>query len=282
MNKKQFFFRVIPPSQENVLLALGRYKFLTTGQLLKLGIMSDRSNLNKQIAELRSWRNPLVHSITFGISVFWKLQSIHHLTSHGAELIEEHFGLEIPARFPKRNVIDFHQDYFHRVSTVDFQILLYERTKKQDMELLFFKTYFDKLATGKKNGFRAASAIPMPNQQYLVADALCMLQTPKRKELYAVEIYRKEDTNRIHKSLLQHLMALVQGQPSTMFDLNHGSRILCVFETESSKLNAMKRICEDKRFANAKKHFLFGVWEELKNNVFENWLLFDEEKTNLF
>lgn len=54
MNKKQFFFRVIPPSQENVLLALGRYKFLTTGQLLKLGIMSDRSNLNKQIAELRS------------------------------------------------------------------------------------------------------------------------------------------------------------------------------------------------------------------------------------
>ncbi|MET3539049.1 hypothetical protein [Chryseobacterium limigenitum] len=66
------------------------------------------------------------------------------------------------------------------------------------------------MATGKKNGFRAASAIPMSNQQYLVADALCMLQTPIRKELYAIEVYRKEDTNRIHKSLFQHLMTLAE------------------------------------------------------------------------
>lgn len=109
-----------------------------------------------------------------------------------------------------------------------------------------------------------------------------MLQTPERKELFAIEVYRKEDTNRIRKSLFQHLLALVEGQPSKMFGLNHGSRILCVFETENNKLNVMKRLCEDERFTNAKEHFLFTTSEELKHNVFENRELFDGKKTNLF
>ena len=49
------------------MLSLARYKFLTTGQMLGLGIMSDRANLNKQILELRYWKNPLVGSATFGV-----------------------------------------------------------------------------------------------------------------------------------------------------------------------------------------------------------------------
>ncbi|MET3536746.1 hypothetical protein [Chryseobacterium limigenitum] len=66
MNTKRLFFLTLSPSQGKILLALGEFKFVTTGQLLKLGIMSDRANLNKQIAELRSRRNPLVNSIAFG------------------------------------------------------------------------------------------------------------------------------------------------------------------------------------------------------------------------
>jgi hypothetical protein len=50
-----------------MLIALATYKFLTTGQLLTLGIMSERANLNKQISELRLWRNPLIGSVTFGV-----------------------------------------------------------------------------------------------------------------------------------------------------------------------------------------------------------------------
>lgn len=66
MNTKRLFFLTLSPSQGKILLALGKFKFVTTGQLLKLGIMSDRDNLNKQIVELRSRRNPLVNSIAFG------------------------------------------------------------------------------------------------------------------------------------------------------------------------------------------------------------------------
>jgi hypothetical protein len=67
MITKRLFFRTLSTSQEKMLIALATYKFLTTGQLLVLGIMSERANLNKQISELRLWRNPLIGSVTFGV-----------------------------------------------------------------------------------------------------------------------------------------------------------------------------------------------------------------------
>jgi hypothetical protein len=67
MITKRLFFRTLSPSQENILIALATYKFLTARQLLDLGIMSERANLNKQISELRLWRNPLLGSVNFGV-----------------------------------------------------------------------------------------------------------------------------------------------------------------------------------------------------------------------
>ena len=178
MNTKRLFFLTLSPSQEKMLRSLGMYKFLTTGQLLRLGVMSNRDNINKQLSELRSWRNPLITSIAFGTHPkVWKLEHLHHLTSHGAELLRERFGVEVPIRFPKRNTIIFQQDYFHRIATVNCHIFLQQRAVQQEIEILFFKTYFDKLWTGKKKGFRAESAIPIRNDECLIADALCMLKT---------------------------------------------------------------------------------------------------------
>ncbi len=73
---------------------------------------------------------------------------------------------------------------------IDIHIDLDERASQQNMEIIFFKTYFDKVSTGRKKGFRAESAIPVYGNEYLIADAVCMLQTPNRKELFAIEMYR--------------------------------------------------------------------------------------------
>ena len=161
MLTKRLFFKTLSPSQESVLLSLARYKFLTTGQMLRLGIMTDRANLNKQISELRYWKNPLVGSATFGVNPkIGKLESIHHLTSHGAALIGERLSPTIPVRFPKANTVFFGQDYFHRIHTINTHILIQERALNNDVELLFFLVYFDKLSTGKSKGFRAETYIP--------------------------------------------------------------------------------------------------------------------------
>lgn len=90
------------------------------------------------------------------------------------------------------------------------------------------------------------------------------------------------NVQRVHKSLLQHLLALKEGQPSRQFELDYGSRILCVFELESCKIQVMKRLCEDEHFAFAKEYFLFKTLDEVKENVFEGWWLFDEQRATIF
>lgn len=109
-----------------------------------------------------------------------------------------------------------------------------------------------------------------------------MLQTSVRKELYAIEMFNGMNVQRIHSSLLQHLMALKDGQPSRLFDLEHGSRVLSVFELETCKNQTIKRLFEDERFAFAKEYFLFKTLDELKKNVFDRWELFDGTETAMF
>lgn len=109
-----------------------------------------------------------------------------------------------------------------------------------------------------------------------------MLQTTKRKELYAIEVFNGNNTNRVHSSLLQHLKALSFGQPSKQFKLNYGSRVLCVFETENNMVSVMKRLQEDERFKKSKSYFLFKTLEQVKVDVFEGWWLFDGGKVRLF
>lgn len=109
-----------------------------------------------------------------------------------------------------------------------------------------------------------------------------MLQTQNRKELYAIEVFNGMNVQRVHQSLLQHLLALKDGQPSKKFELDYGSRILCVFELVSCKVQVMKRLCDDEHFAFAKAYFLFKTLDEVKENVFDGWWLFDGTATTMF
>ncbi|MCQ4142572.1 hypothetical protein [Chryseobacterium sp. EO14] len=281
--KTKLDFHRITLSQEKVLTALAQFKFLTTGQLLSLGAMSERTNLNKNISELRKFSSPLVGSISFGVHPGkGKLESVHYLTSHGAALLWEVYGEDYPIRFPKGNHGLFQQDYFHRVNTVTVHIALWQWVQRNDAEILFFCTYFDKLSTGKEKGYRAESAIRISERQYLIADALFMLQTPGSPQLYALEMYNGNDTQRVHHSLTAHLTALNNGQPSLQFGMDYASRVLCVFEFEVYKVQLMKRLSEDEGFTGAKEFFLFKSLEELKNEEFFEWQLFDGTKTGLF
>ena len=204
------------------------------------------------------------------------------MTSYGENLIKERLHFDDPVRLTKGKGVLFQQDYLHRISTVDIHIALQGQSSQNNWGLLFFLAYFDKGTSAKKRGYKAESTITISRNEHLIADALCMLETPQRKELYAIEVFNGNNTHRVHKSLLHHLKALSVGQPSKMFGLSHGSRILCIFETENAKLNVMKRLNEDGRFSEAKHHFLFKTIHNVRENVFEEWELFDGEIVQLF
>lgn len=283
MSKSLTSFNRISLCQEKVLTALATYKFLTTGQLLFLGIMSDRANMNKQLAELRNRNKSLIGSITFGVHPkMGKLESVHYLTPCGSSLLQDCFGEDYPIRLPKGNNGLFQQDYFHRINTINVHIAFNNWAIRNGLKLLFFRTYFDKLSSGKEKGYRAESAMLIGTNEYLIADALCVLQTNRREELYAIEMYNGNDTNRVYGSLFAHLQALNNGQPSEQFGLEYGSRVLCVFEKQIYMVQAMKRIFEDARFEIAKPYFLFKSLEELSVEPFFDWWFFDGTKASLF
>jgi hypothetical protein len=270
-------------SQEKILQSLAQFKYLSTGQLLKLGIMSDRANLNKQLALLKKDFKPLIGSIGFGVHpVRGKLESVHYLTKQGAQLLREQFGEHYEVRFPKGTNGLFRHDYFHRLHTIDIHICFHQWAEKNEMKLSYFRSYFDKLSTGKEHGYKAETIVLIDHKEYLIADALAVLETARRKELYAIEMYNGDDTQRVHQSLFAHLKALNNGQPSGQFGLAYGSRILCVFEWENYKQMAMKRLKEDARFSSAKAHFLFRSLEELNSATFREWQDFEGNRVQLF
>lgn len=280
--KSTLYLHRITLCQDKVLCALAEFKYLTTGQLLELGIMNNRSNMNKLLLELRTASYPLVNSISFGVDPkLGRLESVHYLTNHGFRLLKQSYGEQMLIRYPKGTNQLFHKDYFHRLATVNFHIAISSWAKEQHFELKRFVTYFDKLSSGKNKGFRAESAIEIHAEQYLIADAVFLLQTKRRTELYCVEVYMDDDTSRIHSSLFGHLQALRNGQPSRQFGLDYGSRVLCIFDKPTYMKQAMIRLQEDPRFASSKAHFLFKTMEEVKAGELNEWELFDGERVGV-
>ena len=47
-------------------------------------------------------------------------------------------------------------------------------------------------------------------------------------------------------------------------------------------VSVMKRLQEDERFKKSKPYFLFKTLEQVKIDVFKDWLLFGGEKVGLF
>ncbi|PTT76394.1 MULTISPECIES: hypothetical protein [unclassified Chryseobacterium] len=173
-------------------------------------------------------------------------------------------------------------DYFHRLAVVNFEIELRIFAEKNDLGVSFFTTYFDKVSTGKDKGYRAASAITARDNQYLIPDAIFMLNTPWREEIYTLEVFLDRNTARILKSLSLHLKALQRGMPSEQYGLDYGSRILCVFKHKAVLNNIMEKICGNPDFSQTKAHFLFKSMDELETEKFFDRQFYDGTEASLF
>ncbi|MCF2221066.1 hypothetical protein H9Q08_17405 [Chryseobacterium sp. PS-8] len=274
---------ILTPSMEKILVHLATFKYLTISQLLRLNVMKDKRNLNRTLSQLRQMAKPLIQSLNFAVHPQkGKLESIHYLTSYGAELLKRYYGERLPVRYPKSHSPFLQFDYEHRLSVVRFEIELRIFAEKNDLGVSFFTTYFDKVSTGNEKGYRAASAIMLENKEYLIADALFMLSTQRREELYSVEVFCDKGIARILKSITRHLQALNQGMPSKQFELEHGSRVLCLFKHKSTQLNVMDKLSKDPLFSETKDHFLFKSLDELETEKFFDWLLYDGTQAGLF
>ena len=249
-----------------ILEALARYKFLTTGQLLWLGIMTDRANLNREIKKLRDRKKPLLATISFGVDPrVGKLENFHTLTLHGVAYLREQLQLPLDEiKHLKGTSSVFHRDYFHRLSMINFMISLDLWSMDQMKEITFFDSYFD--TTGNANRDKnlvSKTRIDIPEHKSLYADGICMLHSPGQQALYAVEMYRGKDTARVLQQLRLYAHALASGAINEKYDHGQAVRVLLIFDQQSNMESVLEQLATDPFFEHVRPYFLLKAYQDI-------------------
>ncbi|MES2386818.1 MAG: hypothetical protein V4543_02350 [Bacteroidota bacterium] len=280
----------IKPSQQEILEALARCKFLTVGQMIDLGIKNDRANINRELKSLRDWKKPPVGNKNFGSHPSeGKLESVHFLTEYGERLLMEGLGLEQrEIRRPVGKSSLFYKDYQHRRNTIDIQVALLKEEQAGNGRMVFFDTYFDHEGNNRRDASaRSKTKIDLDDGSYLIADAVTFWQDLKGTHLFAIEMYNGKDTGRVERQLYQHLVALTEGHLAANAAREHkhdkGYRILCVFEFLPQLQAAWQRLSDNEDYADAKEYFLAKPYEQLKSQPFhKGWQDLDGQDVELW
>ena len=280
----------IKPSHQGILEALAKCKFLTTGQMMNLGIKSDRANLNRELKAMRAWPKPPVANKNFGSNPSdGKLESVHYLTEYGERLLIE--GLELEAREIKRPVGRsslFYRDYTHRRNTIDIHVALLKEEKAEQGRIVFFDTYFDQEGNNRRDAnARSKTKIDLSDGSHLIADAVTLWEGEEGTKLFAIEMYNGKDTGRVERQLYQHLVALSEAtlavNVSRDYKHDKGYRVLCVFEFLPQLQMAWQRLISNPAYGDAKPYFLAKPYEKLKSQPFhEGWLDLEGNETDLW
>lgn len=274
--------------QTNILLALGRYKFLTTSQIEALQI-TDVTYARKVLKDLEEKTRPFVGRITFGTHPKWgKLENFFYLTKYGKKQLMEGLGIaEAEAKAPKGKATLFFQDYYHRKYFISVQIAIYGWAAKAAFEINFFHTYFDQIGNNRVSGnAEILTKIPFKEgngaENYIMPDGIFLLQKNEERILYLVEMYNGKDTKRVLTQLEKHAKVLVAGSASDKYQIKKANRVICIFEEESILKAVINRVRLDERFRKLKDFFFLKALDKLTAISFEEeWYNLSGEKTIL-
>lgn len=261
---------VLTEKQEQILLLLGRFKFLTTSQMIRLGIDRHRSNLSTALAPLKSGKRPLVKTLEFGLMPQkGRVESLYFLSKQGSDLLQEQLQVN-EVKYPISRNVSFTSDYFHRVATIDSEVALF--LSKQTKEVVFSHRYFDQTGSNRTGDMSVDTKIVM-NEKEIIADWIFLVRTPKQEELYCAEIYMDDhDTNRPYHSLRSYLQAISEGSPSTKYHFNRSNRVLALFGTERIMFSVIQKMQSDPDTSNFSRHFLFKHLGSLDTDFHEGWI----------
>ncbi len=282
---------VLTEKQTNILLALAQYKFLTISQFKTLGIDRHDSNLRKALKPLLESKTKFVDRIMFSMYPKSqdlmrknKLEYVYYLKPRAKTiLLENQLLSDQDIRMPIGKSTFAYKDYYHRKITINCHIALCGAAKRESFSICFCEFYYDKIGNNRRDkNLRAKTRINISRSEYLIADAVFMIQTPKQKELYCLEVQNGKDTKLIVQKLkFQYLRALNLGSPSEKYKFERSNRVLVIFEFESMMRATMERLKMDTAFKYMHRHFLFKTVDNLQP-FFHNWKLINDESEMMF
>lgn len=235
--------QLLSPAQTKILLALARYKFLTTSQMITLGISNRRSNLSVMLKPLKESKRALVGEMEFGfVPSKGRLENFYYLKPRGKKVILESGRLEEDEiKYPRGRNVMFTQDYFHRKYTIDCHIACDLAAKEQGFEVLAFDRYFDKVGNNRTGGNLQARTKIDIDGDYIIADATLLLKKGDITRLYALELYNDRNVKRITAQIEKHLIGIRHSSLCKNYGIKKGHRLICVFSHPETRSIVMEK-----------------------------------------
>lgn len=262
--------QIFTPAQTKILEALARYKFLTSSQMIRLGISNRRSNLSVMLKPLKETKRAFIGEMQFAfIPTKGRLENFYYLKPSGKKaLIEGGLLAEEDIKIPKGRTVLFTQDYFHRKYTIDCHISCDLSAKKKDSTVVFFDRYFDKTGNNRNTANLQARTKIALTGDYIIADGTCLLEKDDISRLFALELYNDTNVKRIVEQIEKHIQGIKNSSLCRNYGLEKGHRLLAVFTHPQTKVAVMKKI-EHPSMTN---FLLFNDYEDVVEDFFEGWV----------
>ena len=262
----------LSPTEEDALIALGRYKILNSIQISEV-VGCHMKTAERSVKKLRD--KGLVNTLNYGVH-HGRLPALHYLKNKGMKILQE-WGIDRLEKIPTGTFRIKSSAYYHRVGLVDIHIALDKYLEENpDMSLSFYEKDFDFRGANRQGkdatGYREPlTKITYPNgQDFCIPDSAFCLESPTGEKLFfLVEYHRGKDSKRLIEELVERALIIQKGYPTQKYLDQVGQvnpRVLAVCEEPSTNIHVARRLFEDSRLSDRHKGlFAFASMPDLKN-----------------
>jgi len=278
--------RTFSVTELKILEALAQFQYLTSSQMVRLGIVKSRKTIYPHLARLSKQHKPAIGRVHYTINpIHGKPESTVFLTRDGMKWLVESGYEPSLIKYPKQTTVNFASDYQHRLWTVDFFISVRNWAERSQYEMGEIEYYFQQSATNRNNkGGRNLAItridIDLEGKDYIWPDGICIIEREHTKPVFIFfEQHNGKDTKRFLEQVHGHVLAIREGIPAVKYGVKHAgqfvsNRVFCCFEYESCMVAAMRRLAQSDHFKPYLRFFLFRTTESLNAGTFEDgWLL---------
>lgn len=277
------------PTQEKILRSLARYKFLTTSQMLRLGVSTHQPNLSKSMKVLKTRK--FVETADFSLTQridkkvrTRKAESFYFLTKKGATEVQGR--LEVSAeviKYPTGTKTLFSDKYFHRKYAIDCEIEASIAAKEKGYKVALFDRDFDRTGSNRTaKGVHAKTKIESKEGRHIIPDGNAILSNGDDYKLFTFELHNTRGKKAIINQLIRHADAVENGSLGLKYKIKKLHRVLNVFIEESKMKAVIEGIKSLPEMEQMDKFFFFKTLEEIKTGHFyDKWLNLKGDKIDL-
>lgn len=268
--------------QVKLLSDLVAFKQLTIPQFARLNPQWSNQTIRRALYKLHQRRKPLIKRIEFNkVSHFGKLNYVHSISIVGLEALKSKLELTTnQITFTPENP-KLTDDYFHRVSTIDFHIFLHRQASEEGFILNKCYEYF--LVKKQVGSFLAINKIWLSTQHSIIPDLVFLLSIAQQQRLFLFELHNGNDKTRIKEQIKQHALCLTGLYAHKKYKIQNTRfyYILLVFEKPSVMKAVIKDLSQNAWYMKVAQFFLFRPLDMVNNLFLHGWIDLNGRPTDI-